>query len=656
MKNPVAKHARKFNKGGPMRDRKKAMKRGEVKHKGKQLNSDRQQTDTNNRTNSSAKKPQTYVDKDGKQKTRMVPAHQDVQNEKLNPSQGIKAYIDDFKKSDAPQFKGKSDAKKKEMAIAAYLDAKKGEKKEDCWDGYKRVGMKKKGGKMVPNCVPEETQIDELMYKVNVEGLPTMIVDADSPSQIKSNFRKLFKNPDKVVQDVERVSSAEVQKHFRLKSQGKEEMDEGYNPRAARAQSHAANKMYGRTSDPIDKKPASAAKKPISKADLFRAIDKKYGNPKKKTGIYAPKKEGSDKMNGNKFNPRDMVTFQKMTKEDAEARARLKLKHTKEKENLKNRHSKEREAMKETMDPRDFTDKPGHVVVVKKKDGTRKIKHYHPTSTGAKKYADRVNKVNRVGDKATVHRTDGRKIHEAYDKSHSAHRIARKSATGTPGARAEYHKDGSATVHSGPSGPRTSTDNVNSHLRDVGAEHGHSTKELGNKHVTKHDGHTHTVTAKNGGAGHSIHIKSHGVKEETISEASQKLTNKRAELRKKMFGDANYLSPAQRKELDKAAKAALKKDSASKKAAPPKPVSKTSKGKVRTGSADPADRNIFMQLRKAQDRGGNQAITVSPTGKKVTLNPKQIDMLLKRHDSLQKPVDKRKFKIMLIKSLRAKAK
>lgn len=27
---------------------------------------------------------------------------------------------------------------------------------EDCWDGYKQVGMKKKGGKSVPNCVPEE--------------------------------------------------------------------------------------------------------------------------------------------------------------------------------------------------------------------------------------------------------------------------------------------------------------------------------------------------------------------------------------------------------------------------------------------------------------------------------------------------------------------
>ena len=33
-------------------------------------------------------------------------------------------YIDDFRQSDAPQFKGKSDAKIRKMAIAAYLDAK----------------------------------------------------------------------------------------------------------------------------------------------------------------------------------------------------------------------------------------------------------------------------------------------------------------------------------------------------------------------------------------------------------------------------------------------------------------------------------------------------------------------------------------------------
>jgi hypothetical protein len=33
---------------------------------------------------------------------------------------------------------------------------------EACWTGYKRVGMKKKGDKMVPNCVPEEVTLDEM--------------------------------------------------------------------------------------------------------------------------------------------------------------------------------------------------------------------------------------------------------------------------------------------------------------------------------------------------------------------------------------------------------------------------------------------------------------------------------------------------------------
>ena len=35
------------------------------------------------------------------------------------------------------------------------------EDKGPCWTGYKAVGMKKKGDKMVPNCVPEETDLSE---------------------------------------------------------------------------------------------------------------------------------------------------------------------------------------------------------------------------------------------------------------------------------------------------------------------------------------------------------------------------------------------------------------------------------------------------------------------------------------------------------------
>jgi len=43
--------------------------------------------------------------------------------EKLKVSDGLGAWIDDFKKSDAPQFQGKSDEEKKNMAIAAFTDA-----------------------------------------------------------------------------------------------------------------------------------------------------------------------------------------------------------------------------------------------------------------------------------------------------------------------------------------------------------------------------------------------------------------------------------------------------------------------------------------------------------------------------------------------------
>ena len=469
--NPVAKFSKKFNKGGPMRDRKKALKRGEVKHKGKQLNSDAQQTDTSGHTNAAAKKPQDYIDPvTGKRKTRMVPVHKDVQNEKLDPSMGIKKYIDDFQKSDAPQFQGKSKEKRKEMAIAAYLDAKRGEKKEGCWDGYKQVGMKKKNDKMVPNCVPESTAAygqsqAAIRAKKQRAGMSTS--DQHKMGKVADMMRR--EREKRAAQQREAVSPAQQAAiAISKKERGEKPKDEAYNPRASAAQRSAANKMYGRTSDSPSKPKTTSGLD--SKGRMIR--DKDPAASRRAAGALS----------------KAIATKYGTKKEDAEARARLKLKHAKEKENLKNRHSKEREAMKESVN-------------------------------------EAMSKV--MQDKV----------------------------------RALADKD--------------------------------------------------------------------GVKKMTA-----------ADLRK-------YKAMA---------KAELKKDKETKKAVPAKPVSKTSKGKVRTGSADPADRNIFMQLRKAQDRGGKQAITVSPTGKKVTLTPSQIDMLLKRHDSIQKPVDKRKFKIMLIKSLRAKAK
>jgi len=101
---------------------------------------------------------------------------EEVINEKLKVSDGLGTWIDDFVNSDAPQFKGKSKEDKKNMAIAAFTDA--GGKLEQnegsdriendpCWKGYKMVGMKKKGGKEVPNCVPEGAikLVDDILSK-----------------------------------------------------------------------------------------------------------------------------------------------------------------------------------------------------------------------------------------------------------------------------------------------------------------------------------------------------------------------------------------------------------------------------------------------------------------------------------------------------------
>ena len=39
------------------------------------------------------------------------------------------------------------------------------ESEDPCWKGYRQLGMKKKNGKEVPNCIPEEEELDEAEYQ-----------------------------------------------------------------------------------------------------------------------------------------------------------------------------------------------------------------------------------------------------------------------------------------------------------------------------------------------------------------------------------------------------------------------------------------------------------------------------------------------------------
>ena len=59
---------------------------------------------------------------------------------------------------------------------------------EACWDGYKQVGMKKKGNKMVPDCVPEEKNCG--CGKTPCETYGT--VDDNLPEQKKVDIKKMF--------------------------------------------------------------------------------------------------------------------------------------------------------------------------------------------------------------------------------------------------------------------------------------------------------------------------------------------------------------------------------------------------------------------------------------------------------------------------------
>jgi hypothetical protein len=65
------------------------------------------------------------------------------------------SYVQAFHKGEKKNKQG--------IKFAKYAANKMEEDKDPCWKGYEMVGMKKKGGRKVPNCVPvKEEQIDEV--------------------------------------------------------------------------------------------------------------------------------------------------------------------------------------------------------------------------------------------------------------------------------------------------------------------------------------------------------------------------------------------------------------------------------------------------------------------------------------------------------------
>ena len=188
----------------------------------------------------------------------------------LKVSDGIGAWIKDFKKSDAPQFKGKSAKERQAQAVAAYLSAKRGPlKKENVKSADKKPEVYtksdgKRGVRMVPTdkdvvkkeaksfgvrrlpmgkrnpdnpikrkakdalkTIPPSKPLKDLVkmdedmtFKVDIEGLPALFISGNSPGQVKNHLRKLIKQPS-MIKSVDRQTKHDVKKMYRKKAQGK---------------------------------------------------------------------------------------------------------------------------------------------------------------------------------------------------------------------------------------------------------------------------------------------------------------------------------------------------------------------------------------------------------------------------------------------------
>lgn len=100
-------------------------------------------------------------------------------DEKLDKDATMGDYIDDFKKSDAPQFKGKSEKKKREMAIAAFLN--KNESNNIDEDNPKLTAVKRK----------HEREKDQLAIKHARERTRAQVIEM-SDEQLLMTIEKMM--------------------------------------------------------------------------------------------------------------------------------------------------------------------------------------------------------------------------------------------------------------------------------------------------------------------------------------------------------------------------------------------------------------------------------------------------------------------------------
>ena len=176
------------------------------------------------------------------------------------------------KKGNTPAYQaykaGKKDKGGKPMYKAA--DHMKEGDGDPCWDSHKQVGMKKKGGKMVPNCVPknEEVEVEEGMKPLpkNKMFRKAGNLGRDGSPEAMERSKKITKTLNKANEEVENVEEIYKGKHGQSEKEYQDSRSDAGKMISGDSKGSGANYSYRAKN--TGSNPAGGSKKPQGQARM----------------------------------------------------------------------------------------------------------------------------------------------------------------------------------------------------------------------------------------------------------------------------------------------------------------------------------------------------------------------------------------------------
>jgi len=236
------------------------------------------------------------------------------------------------------------------------LDLNEGDLEEACWTGYKKIGMKKKGDRMVPNCIPEEyvtesgdivefVELDEGQFKQIDIRKGDLKIAKDKKQALKDKYNAIMAgqasgDENSIADQIQKLDMSIkkqeqelidiMKKSKETKSEEVETVEEAAGPDRLTNLNDKITKLQVNISKLDMSKPENKTKEAIMKADLTTAklrlqdvIQKKNTETKKESVNEAKKtyksiKKSVKKEQDKEVNSKRTLTDKPLTKVDVD--------------------------------------------------------------------------------------------------------------------------------------------------------------------------------------------------------------------------------------------------------------------------------------------------------------------------------------------------